>query len=165
MLRKKTWLSAVFVGGVAIVVYGAAQHNVSGGTDGCPSPGVDTDADGVCDPDDNCPDLANNNQADADRDGAGDACDLECTLSDISDNVVIDACDSGVENQTLVGGCTMADEIASCADGARNHGQFVRCVNRFVNEWKRAGLISGFQKGRISRCAGQANIPPEKTEP
>jgi hypothetical protein len=41
-----------------------------------PPPCGDTDNDGVCDDDDNCPATANTNQADADNDGAGDACDL-----------------------------------------------------------------------------------------
>ncbi len=36
---------------------------------------VDTDGDGVCDPDDNCPLDSNQGQADADGDGVGDACD------------------------------------------------------------------------------------------
>jgi hypothetical protein len=35
---------------------------------------VDSDDDGVCDADDNCPDIANRDQADTDGDGAGDAC-------------------------------------------------------------------------------------------
>lgn len=36
---------------------------------------LDTDGDGVDDADDNCPATANTDQADADRDGTGDACD------------------------------------------------------------------------------------------
>jgi hypothetical protein len=36
---------------------------------------TDTDADGVCDPVDNCPTIANTDQADADADGVGDVCD------------------------------------------------------------------------------------------
>jgi len=39
-------------------------------------PCVDTDQDGVCYEDDNCVDVANADQADADADGQGDACDV-----------------------------------------------------------------------------------------
>lgn len=37
---------------------------------------ADSDGDGLLDPNDNCPDRPNANQADCDDDGAGDACDL-----------------------------------------------------------------------------------------
>jgi len=37
---------------------------------------VDTDGDGICDSQDNCPAVANPNQADSDHDGIGDACDV-----------------------------------------------------------------------------------------
>ena len=40
-----------------------------------PTPIVDTDNDGIADADDNCPSVANANQADADNDGLGDLCD------------------------------------------------------------------------------------------
>jgi len=40
---------------------------------------VDGDGDGVPDPCDNCPTVANSNQADVDRDGIGNVCDDECT--------------------------------------------------------------------------------------
>ena len=40
----------------------------------CPA-GTDPDGDGVCDPNDNCPSVANANQADADGDLVGDLCD------------------------------------------------------------------------------------------
>ncbi|MDD3814727.1 MAG: thrombospondin type 3 repeat-containing protein [Desulfocapsaceae bacterium] len=38
--------------------------------------GVDSDNDGISDDTDNCPDVANPDQADADGDGIGDVCDL-----------------------------------------------------------------------------------------
>jgi hypothetical protein len=38
---------------------------------------ADTDGDGVTDPSDNCPDVANANQADCEPDGVGDACDSQ----------------------------------------------------------------------------------------
>jgi hypothetical protein len=46
-----------------------------------PPPCEDGDGDGVCDDDDNCPDVSNPGQEDADGDGIGDACDqggLKC---------------------------------------------------------------------------------------
>ncbi|MHC4837042.1 MAG: hypothetical protein ACYTF3_02480, partial [Planctomycetota bacterium] len=44
------------------------------GACGCGMPDVDGDGDGHLDCDDNCPDVANADQADADVDGVGDAC-------------------------------------------------------------------------------------------
>ena len=44
--------------------------------DPCAALGGDTDGDGVCDAVDNCPAVANPDQADMDGDGIGDACDI-----------------------------------------------------------------------------------------
>jgi hypothetical protein len=61
---------------------------------------VDSDGDGVCDEEDNCPAKANANQADRDRDGVGDVCD-NCpdvpnpNQEDSNGNGIGDACEGG----------------------------------------------------------------------
>lgn len=55
---------------------------VGGNLGGCPwltpeTPPADADGDGVADATDNCPNIANADQADADADGIGDICDCE----------------------------------------------------------------------------------------
>ena len=145
---KKHWLSVVTCCMALLAALISAQPTVRGGEDPCP----DTDTDTVCDDVDNCPATANTDQADADLDGAGDACDLECTASDVSATIVIDGCDTLVANATLIGGCTMADQLTTCVD-ARNHGQYVRCVLQLTAEWKRSGDLNLPQRGRIIRCA------------
>ena len=73
--------------------------------------------------------------------------------------VVIDGCNSGVTNTLFPTGCTISDLIAACAEGASNHGQFVRCVSHMTNDLKKAGTVAGQQKGAVQSCAAQANIP------
>jgi|GEM_PF-1934895 len=137
-------------------------------TDSCT---LDSDGDGVNDALDNCPDVANADQADYDGDGMGDACDPDddndgCAdaddahpFSNTEAAVVIDGCDSGVTNALVTCGSNMADLIADCAASANNHGQFVSCVAALTNAWKSDGLISGKQKGAIQSCAAQSNYP------
>jgi hypothetical protein len=83
----------------------------------------------------------------------------ECPNSDLSATVVVDGCDSGVENTLVENGCTISDKINQCIDGASNHGQFVSCVSHLTNELKDDGIIVGKQKGAIQSCAGKAKIP------
>lgn len=100
-----------------------------------PSCPVDSDGDGVFDPDD------------------------DCDLSDLRDTILVDDCDTGVSNQLFDDGCTMADRIAECAEGARNHGAFVSCVTHLTNEWARDGVITSREKGPIQRCTAQSDLP------
>ncbi len=95
---------------------------------------------------------------DSDDDGVPDDEDA-CPDSNLTATIVIDDCDSGVANLLFEDGCTMADMITECADGAVNHGQFVSCVAHLTNEWKRAGLITGEEEGRIQSCAARSDIP------
>ncbi|MCB0616247.1 MAG: T9SS type A sorting domain-containing protein, partial [Phaeodactylibacter sp.] len=48
---------------------------------------TDTDGDGVPDVDDNCPDVANEDQLDTDDDGLGDACDPGTSINTVVDNL------------------------------------------------------------------------------
>jgi len=116
----------------------------------------DVDTDGVRDGLDNCYIVRNTNQADIDGDGVGDACD-NCPDSDLRTVLVIDECDTGVPNQATAGGCSMADVIAQCKGGAKNHGRFVSCVAASVNAWARERLIERKSAGRIMRCAAHSN--------
>ena len=95
---------------------------------------------------------------DTDGDGIADHED-DCPNSDRSPLVVLDGCNSGVTNTMFPSGCTIADLMAECAEGARNHGQFVSCVSPVTNDLKKAGTITGQQQGTIESCAAKAHIP------
>lgn len=131
----------------------------------------DIDGDSVADDIDNCPNDPNPDQTDIDGDGEGDACDDDddgdgvddvddvCEASDTSEIVIIDGCDSGVSNAVNSEGCTILDLVGICAENAGNHGKFVSCVGKEANQFKKDGLISGRDKGQITSCAAQADIP------
>ena len=85
-----------------------------GMTTGCP----DSDSDGFLDSVDNCPTVANPDQADTDGDGIGDACDA--APPDCSDVVCgcepcCPDCDYGVPPEMCL--FTTAEEWADCCDG------------------------------------------------
>lgn len=95
---------------------------------------------------------------DGDGDGIPDDVD-NCPNSDLGESIGIDDCETGVENQMLDDGCTMADLIMQCAEDAVNHGAFVRCASHLANLWKCQRLISGGEKGAIMSCAAQSSLP------
>ena len=74
-------------------------------------------------------------------------------------HVVIDDCDTGIVEWVLDDGETIIDKIYDCADTARNHGKFVSCVAKLTNKLRKAGIITGKEKGAIQRCAAQADLP------
>jgi hypothetical protein len=95
---------------------------------------------------------------DSDEDGIPDDEDA-CPFSDLTETVVIDGWDTGVENALLVDGCTISDLISECADEADNHGEFVSAVSHTTNTLKEEGIISGKDKGKIQKGAANATIP------
>ncbi len=97
------------------------------GSDGLPGPAghyVDGDSDGIVDPLDNCPGIANGGQSDADADGVGDACD-NCPVSsnpaqsDGDGDAIGDACDpcpADVKNDLDLD--TVCGDVDNCPDVA-----------------------------------------------
>jgi hypothetical protein len=69
--------------------------------------------------------------------------------------VFIGDCVTNVDNYLFDTGDTMNELIRECYVGADNHGQFVKCVSKQTNDWKKAGLISGKEKGAIVSCAAR----------
>lgn len=95
-----------------------------------------------------------------DRDGDGISDDRDaCPDSDLLANVVIDSCDSGVDNTLFSDGCTIADLVQECADNAINHGKFSSCVTHLTNELGTNDVLSTSERGSIQSCAAQADIP------
>ncbi|MFO1306155.1 MAG: PA domain-containing protein [Burkholderiales bacterium] len=64
----------------------------------------------------------------------------------------IGTCDTGVAS-VLATGQMLHANVSACADSAKNHGQFVSCMNGVLNAAKKAGLITGAQHGAITSCA------------
>ena len=96
--------------------------------------------------------------SDSDGDGIPDDQDA-CPNSILTDNVIVDGCDSGVQNVLFEDGCTISDLISQCAVDATNHGEFVSSVSLMTNYLKKIGKISGSEKESIQECCANAAIP------
>ena len=93
------------------------------------------------------------------QDKDGDSNSVEFTITVQSrGNIFIDNCDTGVEDR-YYNGQWISEMIEACAAGAADHGAFVSCVADLTNDLKKAGIISGAEKGAIQSCAAQADIP------
>ncbi|MBA7706983.1 hypothetical protein ES703_115844 [subsurface metagenome] len=76
---------------------------------------------------------------------------------DVNRRIVIGECDTGVVDR-FYEGKLISELIRGCADGVKNHGQFVRCIADLTNDLKKNGVISGKDKRRLQSSAAQANI-------
>jgi hypothetical protein len=126
---------------------------------------ADADVDGVADGDDNCPNTANDDQANYDNDGQGDVCDADDDndgvadgddqnpMSDIRATVVVGTCNSGAPNGAFSTGLTIQDRFNALLASAKNHGDLVSGSNVIVSEAEAAGLITKAQRKAIHACA------------
>jgi hypothetical protein len=82
----------------------------------------------------------------------------ESREGNVARTVVIDGLDTGVIDQNW-GHQLVSEHISECAANAKNHGEFVSCVTELTNDMKKAGEITGKQKGMLQNAAAQAKIP------
>lgn len=140
-------------------------------SDPCPTtPNAgDADCDGIPNAQDNCDNLLDPvGCADDDEDGIvnkDDACDTTDTDL-VGLPLVIGSCTvQGVTNTIAPNGCSVADLLAQCETGATNHGKYVSCIAKATNAMKKAGSITGAQKGQIQSCAARSDVGKKPKPP
>ena len=89
---------------------------------------------------------------DADLEGIADDLD-QCAGSDLRATVFVDGLNTGVENDVLPTGCTVADLIANAAAGAKNHGQFVSAVVHLTKSLQAQGFITDEEQKILHKAA------------
>lgn len=95
---------------------------------------------------------------DLDGDGVSNCLD-ECHDSTLSETVILDDCNSGVENVRLANGCTLQDLLDRCGSDILNHGQFVSCVASVLGDLENGSILNHSERGAIQGCAARAAIP------
>lgn len=86
-----------------------------------------------------------------DNDGISDEVD-ECFESNFETTIIINGCDTEVQNQLFNNGCTMSDLIAACDANKTTRFGFLKCVNYLSQQWKAFG-IGIKEKWAMLRCA------------
>ena len=92
---------------------------------------------------------------DSDGDGIPDDQDA-CPDSIMGETVIIGDCNSGVVNFLFPDGCTLADLVQERADGAKNHGQFVRGVVDLSRNLQKSGVLTQKDAVKLGRCAARS---------
>ncbi|MCB9519273.1 MAG: thrombospondin type 3 repeat-containing protein, partial [Myxococcales bacterium] len=124
----------------------------------------DSDGDGIADESDNCPSVANPDQADADGDGTGDACEGivvpgACTSS--ADCELGEVCADGACASV---DCTLAQSDALCPDDATCVGTICRYAPSCTRDDECAGVLGICTDGRcIPGCASNADCGGRRT--
>jgi hypothetical protein len=117
---------------------------------------ADSDGDGIADDEDNCPLVANPDQADFDGDGAGDACDPDDDNDGVPDEA--DACPATPPGTPVnASGCAV-DQLCPATAPWKNHGQYVSCVARTSKNFEKAGLITQEQRNAMVTAAAQSSV-------
>ncbi|MFN7961330.1 MAG: thrombospondin type 3 repeat-containing protein [Thermoanaerobaculia bacterium] len=123
---------------------------------------VDADGDGVPDSEDNCPMVANPDQADFDGDGLGDACDADIDGDGVANGGDLCAFTPSGSTVDPTTGCSIA-QLCPCAgprgttQSWKNHGQYVSCVSRSATSFASQGLITQAEKDAIVSAAGRSS--------
>lgn len=138
----------------------ADSDGLCASVDTCPLDGQnDVDGDGLCGDVDACPRDAEN---DADSDGVCGNVDA-CPGSSLAATIVIDDCESGVGNQLLPDGCSMADAIATAEASATSDAELYTEIGRLTATWEAASRISAADAARLRECAADSetlsNLP------
>lgn len=100
---------------------------------------------------------------DSDGDGVNDDAD-QCQNTNLEGSVAVGGIETLVTNTFFEAtGCAISDIVGNvesdCSVGARNHGQFVSCFARGVNDLKSTGVLTGKEKGELQSAAAQSNLP------
>ena len=134
-----------------------------GQADGCDAdnsdgPLGDADGDGVNNSDDACPGADDN--IDVDGDGIADGCDPDNNDGPLGDadgdgvNNAGDACPATSDGIVNGNGCAVVD---LCDCNAGNHGDYVSCITRNANDFRREGLITKKEKKALVKAAAKSS--------
>ncbi len=83
------------------------------------------------------------------------------TFNFLPATILVAGRDTGIPN-FIYQGNLVTQHLDHCAIGVKNHGQYVSCVTKLTNKLKKAGLLTGQQKGLIVSYAAQSNIGKKK---